>query len=45
MKFGDLAAINDNYLGYVISLTPLVTKNDSDVITHINLRRFFSEGL
>lgn len=44
-EFGNLSAINDNYPKYVISLTPLVTKNDCDGITHLNLRRFLKEGL
>ncbi len=44
-EFGNLRAIKDNYPKYVISLTPLVTRNDDNGITHLNLRRFLMEGL
>ena len=44
-EFGNLRAIKDNYPKYVISMTPLVGKQDSDGITHLHLRRFLSEGL
>jgi len=44
-EFGNLCAVNDNYPKYVISMTPLVSKQDSNGITHINLRRFLTEGL
>ena len=44
-EFGNLRAIKDNYPKYVISMTPLVGRQDSDGITHIHLRRFLSEGL
>ena len=43
--FGNLRAIKDNYPKYVISMTPLLTKNDDDGITHIHLRKFLTEGL
>ena len=43
--FGYLRAIKDNYPKYVISMTPLLTKNDDDGITHIHLRKFLTEGL
>ena len=33
------------YPKYVISMTPLLTKNDDDGITHIHLRKFLTEGL
>ena len=44
-EFGNLRAIKDNYPKYVISMTPLVGRQDSDGITHIHLRRFLTEGL
>ncbi len=44
-EFGNLHAIKDNYPKYVISMTPLVTRNDSDGITHLHLRRFLTEGV
>ena len=44
-EFGNLRAIKDNYPKYVISMTPLVGRQDSDGITHLHLRRFLSEGL
>ena len=44
-EFGNLRAIKDNYPKYVISMTPLVGRQDSNGITHIHLRRFLKEGL
>lgn len=44
-EFGNLRAIKDNYPKYVISLTPLVSRQDSDGITHLSLRHFLTEGL
>lgn len=44
-EFGNLRAINDNYPKYVISLTPFVSRNDDDGITHLHLRRFLAEGI
>ncbi|MBQ8673850.1 MAG: ATP-binding protein [Bacteroides sp.] len=44
-EFGNLQAINDNYPKYVISLTPFVTRNDSDGIIHLHLRHFLREGV
>ena len=44
-EFGNLRAIKDNYPKYVISMTPLVTRNDDDGITHLHLRKFLTEGL
>lgn len=44
-EFGNLRSIKDNYPKYVISITPLLTKNDDDGITHIHLRKFLREGL
>lgn len=44
-EFGNLRLIKDNYPKYVISMTPLLTKNDDGGITHIHLRKFLREGL
>lgn len=44
-EFGNLRSIKDNYPKYVISMTPLLTKNDDDGITNIHLRKFLREGL
>ena len=43
-EFGNLKAIKDNYPKYVISMTPLVTRNDEEGITHLHLRKFLKEG-
>lgn len=43
-EFGNLKAINDNYPKYVISMTPLLTRNDDNGITHLHLRKFLREG-
>lgn len=39
-EFGNLESIKDNYPKYVISMTPLVRKNDYNGITHLGLRTF-----
>ena len=44
-EFGNLRVIKDNYPKYVISMTPLVTRNDDNGITHLHLRKFLAEGL
>ena len=44
-EFGNLRAINDNYPKYVISMTPLLTRDDDNGITHLHLRKFLKEGL
>jgi predicted AAA+ superfamily ATPase len=44
-EFGNLCAIKDNYPKYVISMTPLVGRQDSEGITHLHLRKFLTEGL
>ncbi len=44
-EFGNLRKINDNYPKYVISMTPLVTRNDDNGITHLGLKQFLTEGL
>lgn len=43
-EFGNLRAIKDFYPKYVISMTPLVSRQDSDGITHLHLRRFLTKG-
>lgn len=43
-EFGNLKAIKDNYPKYVISMTPLVTRNNDEGITHISLRSFLTKG-
>lgn len=44
-EFGNLHAVRDNYPKYVISMTPLLSRNDDNGITHLHLRRFLTEGL
>ena len=44
-EFGNLRTIKDNYPKYVISMTPLVTRNDDNGISHLHLRKFLTEGL
>ena len=44
-EFGNLRSIRDNYPKYVISMTPLVDRQNFDGITHIHLRRFLTKGL
>ena len=44
-EFGNLRSIKDNYRKYVISMTPLLTRNDEQGITHLHLRRFLTNGL
>jgi len=44
-EFGNLRAIKDNYPKYVISMTPLVSRNDDNGIIHLHLRKFLMEGL
>ncbi len=39
-EFGNLESIKDNYPKYVISMTPLVIRNDNNGITHLSLRTF-----
>ena len=43
-EFGALRNIKDNYPKFVFSMTPLVTKNDDNGITHLNLRYFLVNG-
>ena len=44
-EFGALKGISDNYPKYVISMTPLVSRNDDEGIQHISLREFLLNGL
>ncbi len=44
-EFGALRAIPDNYPKYVISMTPLVSRNDNEGIQHVSLREFLLRGL
>ena len=39
-EFGNLESIKDNYPKFVISMTPLVRRNDDNGITHLSLRTF-----
>lgn len=43
-EFGCLDNIKDNYPKYVISMTPLVKRNDRQGVTHIGLREFLKNG-
>lgn len=44
-EFGNMRAIKDNYPKYVVSMTPLVDRQDFDGITHIHLRRFLTGNI
>lgn len=44
-EFGRLSDIDDNYPKYVVSMTPLVTRQDYNGITHLGLREFLKNGL
>lgn len=44
-EFGVLKGIADNYPKYVISMTPVVSRNDDEGIQHISLREFLANGL
>lgn len=44
-EFGNLRAIKDDYPKYVISMTPLLVRNDDNGITHLHLRTFLLDGL
>ena len=43
-ELGTLENINDNYPKYVISMTPLVRRSDSNGIIHLGLREFLRNG-
>ena len=44
-EYGSLRAIKDNYPKYIISMTPLVKRNNDEGIIHISLREFLVNGL
>ena len=44
-EFGALRRINDNHPKYVISLSPLVKRTNTDGIVHLGLREFLLNGL
>lgn len=44
-EFGALKKIKDNYPKYVISMSPLTSRNIEEGIIHLHLRRFLTEGL
>lgn len=44
-EFGNLMSIHDNYPKYLISMTPLVSRNDYHGIIHLHLREFLTKGL
>ncbi len=44
-EFGTLRNIPDDYPKYVISATPFIQASDCDGITHLNIRRFLTNGL
>jgi hypothetical protein len=37
--------MSQTYPKYVVSMTPLVSRNDEQGITHLSLRRFLTEGI
>lgn len=43
-EFGNLQQIKDHYPKYVISMTPLLTRNDDNGITHLPLRQFLQQS-
>ena len=43
-EFGALQNIQDNYPKYVISMTPLVKRNDNEGVIHLGLREFLKNG-
>lgn len=44
-EYGALRSIKDNYPKYVISMTPLVKRNNDEGIIHLGLREFLMNGL
>ena len=44
-EYGALRAIKDNYPKYIISMTPLVKRNNDEGIIHLGLREFLINGL
>lgn len=43
-EYGALRGIKDNYPKYIISMTPLVKRNNDEGIIHIGLREFLMNG-
>ena len=44
-EYGSLRGIKDNYPKYIISMSPLVKRNNDEGIIHIGLREFLINGL
>ena len=44
-EYGSLRDIKDNYPKYIISMTPLVKRNNDEGIIHLSLREFLINGL
>lgn len=44
-EYGALRGIKDNYPKYIISMTPLVKRNNDEGIIHLGLREFLVNGL
>ena len=44
-EYGSLRDIQDNYPKYIISMTPLVKRNNDEGIIHLSLREFLINGL
>lgn len=44
-EYGRLREIKDNYPKYIISMTPLVKRNNDEGIIHLGLREFLVNGL
>lgn len=44
-EYGALRSIKDNYPKYIISMTPLVKRNNDEGIIHLGLREFLVNGL
>ena len=44
-EYGALRGIKDNYPKYIISMTPLVKRNNDEGIIHLSLREFLMNGL
>lgn len=44
-EYGALRSIKDNYPKYIISMTPLVRRNNDEGIIHLSLREFLMNGL
>ena len=43
--YGSLRGIKDNYPKYIISMSPLVKRNNDEGIIHLGLREFLVNGL